>query len=353
MDLFILYLKNYIIPFLLLSTVLLTVILLLKRIRYEHTKPFREAISNKAETFLTEMIFSKPNNKKFRTKLSLFKKEIPLHKSWCKEMIINDMIRFKLNLKGKASGQINIFYQALNLDKYSAKLIRDFRSFYKCEGFYHFQALDYKKGSALIKPYLKHPNIVIRSNANMAYISLSENHMESLKEQSSGISHLNMIKIMDIFQEKKIAIPKNIDQWIETENNSVTKLGLKIMAFYNYRKKSKEIIALIQNEDDSLKKEAIIAIRELFLTEAKEDLTLVFDKVSLEVQLEILDTLMVIGDESIIPFLENVIHLETNKDLKLKAVECLNEIDKAELDVLAAKDFDTTKMTKHVREIYL
>lgn len=350
MDLITNYLQYYIIPFLLFSTLLLTIFLLLKRIYYEYNKPHRESISNKTETFLTEIILSNRND---RSKLSLFKKEIPLHKTWCKEMIINDMIRFKRSLKGKASEQINVFYQALNLDKYSAGLIRDFRSFYKCEGFYHFQALDYKKGSALIKPYLKHPNIVIRSNANMAYISLSENHMESLKDQSSGISILNMIKIMDVLHEKKITIPKNIDQWIETENNSVTKLGLKIMVFYNYRKQAKGIIALIYNEDDNLKKEAITAIRELFLVEAKTDLTLLFDKVSLEVQLEILETLLVIGDESIVPFLENTIRLATNKDVKLAAVKCLNELDKTELDVLTANDFDTTKMTKHVREIYL
>ena len=353
MDLLTHYLQYYIIPFLLFSTLLLTIFLLFKRIHYEHNKPFREAINNKAQTFLTEIILSNPDDENFRTQLSAFKKEIPLHKVWCKRMIINDMISFRRSLKGKASEQINILYQALNLDKYSAGLIRDFRSFYKCEGFYQFQALDYKKGSAMIKPYLKHPNTVIRSNAKMAYISLSENHLESLKEQSSGISHLNTIKIMDILHEKKIAIPKNIDQWIETENSSVTKLGLKIMVYYNYRKQAKGIIALIHHEDDSLKKEAITAIRELFLIEAKTDLTLLFDKVSLEVQLEILETLTVIGDEIIIPFLENIIRTATNKDKKLKAVECLNEIDKTALDALAANDFDTKKMTKHVREIYL
>ncbi len=353
MDLIPKYLQYYIIPFLLFLTILLTIILLFKRIRYEHNKPLRDAISNKAETFLTEMILSNSNDKKYRTKLSFFKKNIPLHKSWCKKMIINDMIRFKLSLKGKASQQINIFYESLQLDRYSAGLIRDFRSYYKCEGFYHFQALDYKKGSAMIKPYLKHPNIVIRSNANMAYISLSENQIESLKEQSASISYLNSIKIMDILHNKRIAIPKNIDKWIETNNISVTKLGLKMMVFYNYRKQSKGIIELLQNKDESIRKEAITAIRELYLTEAKKDLLQIFDKASVGIQLEILDTLKIIGDESTVPFLELIIQTEKDKDLKLKAVECLNEIDKVELDALASKDFDTTKMTKHVREIYL
>lgn len=347
------YLQFYVIPFLLFSTLVLIIILLFKRIRFEHSRPMRASIIHKAETFLTEMILSNTLDENFKTKLSLFKKEIPLHKSWCKEMLINDMIRFKMSLKGKASEQINIIYESFHLDTYSAGLIGKFKSFYKCEGFYHFQALDYKKGSALIKTYLKNPNPVIRSNANMAYISLCENHLGSLKDSQIKISYLNMIKIMDILHQKKIAIPKNIHRWLRINNNSVIKLGLKIMVFYNDRNQAKEVIRLVHDENDSLKKEAIITIRELFLIEAKTHLIQLFESTTIEIQLEILDTLKVIGDDSTIPFLENLILTETIKDVKLKAVECLNEIDQAKLNTLAAKDFDTMRMTKHIREIYL
>ena len=353
MDLFILYLKNYIIPLLLITIALSIFVLLLKRIYYEYSKPYRQTVTNKVEDFLTEIILSKPNEETINKKLLQFKKEIPLHKSWCKELVINDMIRFKHSLKGKTSESIFFFYQVLNLNKYSVRLIRDFRSYNKCEGFYHFQALDYKKGNSIIKPYLKHPNIVVRTNANMAFLSLSKNYMESFNELPSTISHLYTIKIMDLLHEKKFAIPKNIDQWIETNKNSITKLGLKIMTFYNYRNKASEIIAFLKNEDDSLKKEAIIAIRKLFLTEAKEDLTVLFNKVPIEIQLEILETLKVIGDKDIVSFLEHEIQIQTDKDLKLKAVDCLNEISKTALDKLSAADYDTMNMTKHVREIYL
>ena len=94
--------------------------------------------------------------------------------------------------------------------------------------------------------------------------------MESFNELPSTISHLYTIKMMDLLHEKKFPIPKNIDKWIETNNNSITKLGLKIMAFYNYRNKVSEIIALLQNEDDSLIKEAVIAIRKSKLPEPSE-----------------------------------------------------------------------------------
>lgn len=353
MDLFILDLKNYIIPLLLILIALSIFVLLSKRIYYENSKPYRQAVTNKTEDFLTEMILSRFHKKTISIKLLEFKKEIPLHESWCKKLVIHDMIRFKQSLKGKASESILLYYQELHLDEYSKSLIRDFRSYNKCEGFYHFQSLDYKKGNYIIKKYLKHPNIVVRTNANMAFLSLSKNYMESFNELPFTISHLYTIKIMDLLHEKKFPIPENIDQWIQTNNNSITKLGLKIMTFYNYRNKAAEIIALLYNKDGSLKKEAIIAIRKLFLTEAKEDLIVLFNKVSSEVQLEILETLKVIGDQEIVPFLEHEILRQIDKDLKMKAVDCLNEISKTALDKLSAADDETLNMSKHIREIYL
>lgn len=353
MLLFLSYLKFYVVPFLIISTVLLILVVLLKRVHYEHSKPIRELLGNTIEIFLTEMILSNPLDPTLKAKRLLFEKAIPLHKTWCKEMTINDMIRFKMNLKGKAAEQINILYESFRLHKYSAGLIKKNKSFYKCEGFYHFQALDHKKGSALIEPYIKDPNPIIRSNANMAFISLSENHMESLKDLHTTISYLNIIKIMDILHQNKIVIPGNIDQWLTTNNTSVKIVGLKIMVFYNYRNQSKEIIALLKDENDIIIKEAILTIRELFLVEAKTDLIQLFYSVTTEIQLEILATLKIIGDQSIIPFLDDTIQTRDNNDVKLKAIECLNEIDKTKLDIIAAQDFEITKMAQHVREIYL
>jgi hypothetical protein len=110
---------------------------------------------------------------------------------------------------------------------------------------------------------------------------------------------------------------------------------------------------LIKHHNDSLKIEAIITIRELFISEAKQDLISIFDQVLAKVQIEILKTFEIIGDESITRFLEKTIHLEGNKDVKLAAVRCLNIIDKKVLNAIADNDYDIQKMVKHVREIYL
>mgnify|MGYP003604849814 CR=1 FL=1 len=353
METIITILEFYVLPILIVSTICLILILLLKRILFEFEKPFRESVNDTIENFLIDIILSQPNGKELRKKLLLFKNEIPFRRTWCKKIIIDDMIRFKQNIEGTSSKQITILYKALKLDKYSKKLFKDVRTFHKCEGFYHFQALNYKKGIPFIKPYLKHKDVVIQSTANMTYISLTENYADSFNELKSGVSDLTIIKLMDIIHIKKIKIPANIDEWLETNHNSVTKLALKIMVFYNYTNKAKEIIELVKHPDNELKREAIISVRKLFLSEAKNNLLEIFDTASSEIQFEILETLKVIGDKSLILFLEKQILNLHDTDLRLKAVDCLNSIDENSLNLLAINNFDTQRMVKHVREIYL
>ena len=353
MDFIINFLKNYVIPLLVLILVLSIFFLILKRLHYEFIKPFRDNVTNKAEVFLTEMILSNPDKITLKRKLKAFKNEIPFNRGWCKKLIVNDMIRTKQNIKGKAADSIILIYKALQLNKYSSKLMRNFLDSNKCEGLYHFQSLNYKNSLPQIKPFLDNSSKIIKSNATMAYISLTDGDMSVFNEFNSKLSLLNIIKIMDIYQDRKLPIPKNIDNWILSPNASIIQLGIKTMVFYNYLNQSEEIIKLINYQNETIKKEAIIAVRDLYLYEAEGDLIRIFDISGDEIKFEILVTLKIIGKEKTITFLKNEINTEINLDLKLKAVDCLNMLQKAELDNMAFKDPELEKMILHVRNKYI
>lgn len=353
MEITIYIIKFFVIPILLQLIIAIILVLLLKRIRFEYVHPIREAVSSKIDIFLINMVLTSPDREELREQLSQFKTEIPLHKSWCKEMIIDEMIGFTSNVQGDTSKQITVLYKALQLDKYSRKLFRRQRACYKCTGFYHFQALNYKKGIPSVKKFLNHSETVTRSNAAITYISLSENYMESFKKFKSNISNLDIIKLMDIIHYKNISIPKNIDRWLDTEYASMTILGLRIMVYYNYIKKSEKIISLIRHKDEKIQLEAVISIRSLFIHEAQLALIDYFDNAKRMVQIEILITLAIIGDYSCITFLKNTIHEQKDKDVKIAAVRCLNTINYEILDSIAANDNDVQQMTRHVREKFI
>lgn len=346
-------LKYYIIPFFLIITFSLAVLLILNRVYYQLTLPYKHIIIRKSEIFLTEITLSKPDKNTLKYKIAKFKSEIPIQHTWCKEMLIGDMIRMKSNLKGKAAKNILLIYKELNLNHYSASLIRDFRKYKKREGIYHFQALKYRPGISLLKKYLSHPDKIIRSNANIAYLALSKGDWQAVTKLQINISIITTIKVMDVLHREKIPIPSQIDLWIHSKNKTILKLALSTMVFYNYRNKSAEIIKLLHHEDKALKIDVITAIQDLFLEEAEEELISIFTNEPLEIQIEILDALAVVGSEKTIAFLSPRILQEEIKDIKLKMVYCLNNIAPQVLDTFGVLDPDTQKMINHTRKLQL
>jgi hypothetical protein len=349
MEHFIGYIKHYAIPLFVFTSLSLALALILKRIHYQYTLPYRHLIIRKSEIFLTEITLSKPDKNILKYKIAKFKSEIPIHRTWCKNMLIEDMIRMKSNLKGKTAKNILLIYKQLDLNHYSASLIRDFRKYKKREGIYHFQALKYKPGISLLKKYLFHPDKIIRSNANIAYLALSKGDWQAVNKLPIKASLITTIKVMDVLHSEKIPIPPDIDLWIQSENPTILKLAVMTMVFYNYRNKSAEIITLLHHEDKNLRTDVIIAIRDLYLFEAEAELLTLLKTESLEIQLEILEALSAIGSEKTIDYLNIQIKKEEIKDLKLQMVCCLNNIDPAGLNVLGTQDSDTQKMINHIR----
>ena len=350
MEHFIGYIKHYAIPLFVFTSLSLALALILKRIHYQYTLPYRHLIIRKSEIFLTEITLSKPDKNTLKYKIAKFKSEIPIHKTWCKNMLIEDMIRMKSNLKGKTAKNILLIYKQLDLNHYSASLIRDFRKYKKREGIYHFQALKYKPGISLLKKYLFHPDKIIRSNANIAYLVLSKGDWQAVNKLPVKVYIITTIKVMDVLHSEKIPIPPDIDVWIQSDNPTILKLAVMTMVFYNYRNKSAEIIKLLHHEEKELRVDAIIAISDLYLFEAETELLSLLETETLEIQLEILEALSAIGSEKTIDFLTIQIKKEEIKDLKLQMVCCLNNIDPAGLNVLGTKDADTQKMINHIRK---
>ena len=343
----------YVIPSFLILALALVIILLLNRIYYQFSLPNRHFITRKSHRFLTEITLSKPDKITLKYKINKFKSEIPIHKTWCKELLIEDLIKLKSNLKGKTSKTILVIYKKLDLNHYSASLVRDFRKYKKCDGIYHFHALGYKPGISLIKKYLFHPNKVIRSNVNIAYLALSKGDWRAVGKFPIKVTIIATIKVMDVLHKENIPQPAQLDLWIQSEDPMILKLALMAMVFYNYRNKSTEIIKLLHHENKSLKIDVITAIQDLFLAEAEEELLSLFYNESIDIQLEMLEALGVIGTEKTIAFLKTEIIKQEIKDIKLKMVQSLNNLDPAGLDSLGSLDADTQKMINHTRKLAL
>jgi len=351
MEVLVYHFIRIVLPLLILLCLLLMSILVVNRYKYDVFKPKFDATKNEIENFLTSMIFSQFDKTLHQTEIEQFKKVIPIEKSWCKKMLLNEIIFLKLNLKGEVTQKFHFIYEQFDLFRYTQKLLKSRRFYLKCLGLYQLESLEYKKGSDYITPLLNHKNVHIRSRAFLSLISLKPNKLESLIDFSHQITIAEEINIMDILHHKKTKMPTNLHQWIISENVSIIKLGIKLMMFYNYTNENENIVQLLKHSDRTVRYEAILAINFLYIIEAEAELIAQFDNEDTQNKLEIFNTLSTIGATQSEDFIAQLLENKTNEDIKLDAVYCLNRINSNYFENHFLDNEDVKKMVKHVKTI--
>ena len=349
MDVLIYYFIHIALLILTCGLILLVAFLIINRFIYDQFRPKLEAAKSEIDSFLTNMIFSPFEKDLFKTEIEQFKKTIPFEKNWCKKLILNEIIFLKLNLKGEVTNTFHFLYEQFGLFEFTKKLLKSNRFYLKCLGMYQLQSLEYKKGKKYILPLLNSKNRNIKSSAFLTLISLNPNELETLINYKDPVRIAGEINFMDILHHKKTKIPSNLSQWIQSENVSIVKLGIKLMTFYNFTKENENIIKLLKHKDRTVRFEAISAVNFLFIHEAETALIEQFELEDTQNKLEIFTALSQIGTTESEIFIADLLENKTNENIKLDAVYCLFKINPSYFDSHFIDNTDVQKMVKHVK----
>lgn len=355
---FYIFLKYVAIPFLIFIITYFVSILVVKRYYFDKLKSKKKSVETEINDFLTSLIFSNYSYHEIKLKIEEFKKTEVFQNKWCKYLILDKLIHIKRNIKAVNQNLILIIYKQFGLHKYSQKLINRKKWYYKSLGFYHYQSLDYKIKKAHIKPYLDSKNKYLKSNALIALIALSDEKFDILKNYTEKIPSADEMKILDLIYQKKSVIPKTINSWLDSNNSSVIILAIKLMVRYRENISAAKIKFLLLHQDIIVRKEVILAIRELVFFDANKILTEHYLKESdIRNKISILKTLTIIGDYSIRDFAISLLVVEKNIDIKFEIINCIIKIDRSYFDDFKTDD-DTEnelirKIVLHVNSPYL
>lgn len=351
-------LKFIVIPLFVLFIFLLVFSLVINRYKHEQLALKKREIDTLVNDFLTEIIFSSYSGKEIKEKIADFKTQIPYDEKWCRYVILNKLIHFKQNIHGFDQNQILLVYKYFGLQSYSQRLINDRRWYFKSLGIYHYQVLDYKIKKGQLKSFLHHKNKYLRSNALIATIALSDEKFGVLDNYTEKISRADELKILDIIYQKKSKLPENIVKWIYHENNSIVILALKLLIRYKEPLTIAQINHLLQNTDVLVRKEVLLAIRELELHEANETLIQHYPTESNKRnRISCLKTLGIIGNKKTLQFATEILTSENDLEIKFEIVNCINKIDKTYFDRFTAENETENntikKIVLHVTNPYL
>lgn len=351
MEVFKYYLIHFIVPSLVIFLIVVIIVTISDRIVHEYNIQYRLSIRQKITAFLTELLFTDAED--YENRIRDFKKQIPYGNMWCKSMVTSCIIELKQNIKGEVTAPILDIYKSFGLQHFSEKLIQSRRWYIKCKGIYHFQVLEYEEGESLVKKYMDHKNTILRSNAFIAFISLTSKKLDFLSDYPYEISLIDELKVMDLLYHKKFPIPKNIKDWITAQNPSIVKLGIRFMVYYNYTVEKDALLELLKSDNKMIRREVIIALGELYLFEAESQLIDLFASEEIENKIAILQTLAIIGNQQSVLFIDDYLHRSINPATKLEAVRTLDTLDPSYLKSNFKENFEIIKIKKHVKSPYL
>ncbi len=351
-------LKFVIIPLLLLLIFVLVITLITNRYKSEQLDSKQKEIDTTLNDFLTGLIFQDFDAEEIKNRIAAFKASIPYEEKWCRYLILNKLIHFKQNLHGLDQNRILLIYKYFGLQQYSQNLLNDRRWYFKSLGIYHYQVLDYKIKKGFIKSFLKSKNKYLRSNALVAVIALSDEKFGVLDNYSEKISRADELKILDIMYHKQSQVPQNIVQWLQNKNNSIVLLALKLMIRYKVDLNLSQISYLLKHDDILVRKETLLAIRELGISDANTILIEYYKKENHKRnKISCLKTLGVIGNDTTLVFAKEILPLENDLEIKYEIVSCLYKLNHSFFDSYTDSETSENKVVQaivsHVKSPYL
>lgn len=325
------FLLYFFIPLIVFFVILIIFSLLYVRYSEDKNLGFRENIENETNTFLTELIFSGYTAPQIKNKIDEFKLKNKLNKN-LRKFILNKIIHIKENLNETNEHTMLLIYKYFGFDEISNKLIRNRNWHSKSEALHHYQNIGYKIKTGHIKKLLNSKNKALRSNAITALISLSDEKFDVLDNYKYNISKSDEIKILDIIYRKKSNVPKNINKWLNSKNDSIVIIAIKLIVRFRHKQdiSLEKISYLLKSENNLVRKEVILAIRELVMFEANEILIEHFKvETNIRNKISVIKTLNVIGTSENITFLSSLLneHENLELDLKLEIVNFINKTD--------------------------
>lgn len=342
-------LVEYLIPVVAVAFVLFVFLVIINRYLFEESKHRIEEIKMRASELITNLLFARSDTD-FEKEIKEIKSEIPYKKKWVKEILLETMIHYKRNLKGSKAEILDKLYKKLELNKVSQKLIRSNKWFDKAKGIYHFQVFNFKEGVETIRPLLYHANEKLRSDAFVAFLSLTNENLDFLAKYEKRINMIDELKIVDLIKAKHFALPSNIEQWLDSDNPTIIRIGLKMMAFNNYGKSHNQIIGLLNNPERSIRFEAINAVKQLLINNAEDVLIDMYHREQKLNKMAILEALSEIGTKTTLDFVTDFLkqnHI-ADPDEKIKLVYCLNKLDTTFFQTNFANDSEMNLIRKHV-----
>jgi hypothetical protein len=297
-----------------ISMVVVLFVILMNRRKMEKQEKLRQFLMEKYQGLIIDYLFGEANHEAFRAIAS---------DSFRRQVLIDQMIDVSINLKGEESKKLLGLYVLLSLDKDSIAKAHDYRWHLKIKGFRELAFMNIKKANDAMYKALNSKNDILRMEAQIALVRLSEDdHFDFLSNLKSPFSLWEQITLHDLIIQHSIPVP-SFQRWLTSPNPSVAMFALRMIREFKQTEAEEKVKMILQHPNPNVRHLAVQVAGDMKFHSTLETMKSMYKNQDYKICLEIIRSMGKMPDPSMMGFLKLVLDKEDDVQLQIEATKAI------------------------------
>ncbi|HUW93573.1 MAG TPA: HEAT repeat domain-containing protein, partial [Bacteroidales bacterium] len=294
--------------------IVLLIVIFMNRRRMEKEARLRQYLKEKYQSLIIDYLFGNASPDDFRPIAS---------DTYRRQVLIDQMIDVSANLKGEEEKKLLSLYKHLGLDKDSIRSANNRRWHKRIKGFRELAFMNIKDANGTIYRALNSSNEILRMEAQIALVRLSDNNpFDFLFHLTTPFSLWEQITLHELIIQHNIPLP-SFKQWITSTNTSVVMFALRMIREFSQKDAENDIVEVLNHPSPDVRHLAIQVSGDLDMRSTLEPMKRMYKNQDYKICLEIVRSMGKMPDPSMMGFLKLVLDREDDVQLQIEATKAI------------------------------
>jgi HEAT repeat protein len=294
--------------------IVLLAVILFNRTRMEREEKLKQYLAETYQSMIIDYLFTGSSPDKFLEIAS---------DNYRRQALIDQMIDVSVNLKGDAEEKLRNLYLYLGLDSDSIKRAHDYRWHKKIKGFRELAFMNIKDANFTIYKALNSKNDILRMEAQIALVRLSEKDpFGFLFELKKPFSLWEQITLHELIIQHDLPVP-SFKKWLRASNPTVVMFALRMIKEFKQRDAEDDVREIIEHPSPKVRRLAIHVAGDLEMRSTLESMKRIYKEQDYHTCIEIIRAMAKMPDTSLMGFLKLVLDKEDDVQLQIEATKAI------------------------------
>ena len=307
------------------TMLILLLVILLNRRRMEKEAKLRQYLLEQYQSLIIDYLFGSSGPEPFRKIAS---------DNYRRQVLIDQMIDVSVNLKGDSREKLTKLYNDLELVNDSLARARSRRWHKRIKGFRELAFMGIREGNDEMYKSLNSRNEILRMEAQIALVRLSENDpFGFLSKMKRPFSLWEQITLHDLILQHELPVP-DFQRWLSSENPTVVMFALRMIREFRQMEAEAEMRKVLLHRDSRVSRLAVEVAGDLGMKSTLETMKRMYKFQEYNNCLEIVKSMGKMPETAMLGFLKLVLDKEDDVQLQIEAVKAIENMGEVGVQAL-------------------